>query len=146
MQSLWENREISGYPALCYWRNKMEKTKIRRTLFGLALCLALLLAACASQRMPPDAEQALLDYWASLPSSSQIENTITRSWRGDTSTAELQPGMEVWCVDAGMSTDNPETDGQTLRWIVVRTGEDAPWTATLLAAMSSTWPYEACGE
>lgn len=122
---------------------KFETTHTTALAFILSL---LMLASCSPQELPPGAEQALLDYWASMPSSGEVENEITRAWEGDTSAAELPPGTEVWCVDAEVSAADPVVDGETLRWIVVRTGEDAPWTASLLMAMSSTWPYEACGE
>jgi len=116
-------------------------------LFSALFITGQLLAACSPGRdLPAAAEQALQDYWQSLPSSGEVTNEITRAWQGDASAAELLPGTEVWCVDAVMSAPDPEADGQTMRWLVVRTGENSPWTATLLAAMSSTWPYEACGE
>ena len=79
-------------------------------------CIFLLLTACANQaNLPADAEKALLEYWQSLPSSTEITNEIVRTWMGDTSTAELSEGTEVWCVDARMSAPDPAIDGETLR-------------------------------
>ena len=113
----------------------------------VAAGFALLLFACSPRaELPTEAENALRDYWQSLPSSPEVTNEITRAWPGDLQAADLPAGTEVWCVEAQISAPDPDVDGQSMLWLVVKTGEGAPWTASLLAAMSSTWPYEACGE
>ena len=60
--------------------------------------------------------------------------------------AGLTPALEVWCVEAEMSSANDTSvEAERLIWIVIRENENASWTAALLATMSSTWPYKACG-
>jgi ribosomal protein L15E len=49
--------------------------------------------------------------------------------------------MEIWCVEVKhLAVSN---DARII-WIVVRQNKESEWKAVMLAAMSATWPYEAC--
>lgn len=112
-----------------------------------AAAFSLVLCACAgSPGFPHEAEAALRSYWESLPTDSSLTHKIIRAWPGDMTGERVPDGTEAWCVEAEISSPDPEIDGEPLVWLVVRTGSGAPWTAVLLAAMSSTWAYEACDQ
>ena len=119
-------------------------------LFIVFLALCINLVSCSpSPNLPESAREALVAHWQSLPSTAGIEHHIVRAWPGDTSAAELTPStpaMEVWCVEAEMSSaEDISVEGERLIWIIIRENKNAPWTAALLATMSSIWPYQACG-
>jgi hypothetical protein len=103
-----------------------------------------------SPQLPEGARDALVAYWESLPSHPGVENRILRAWPGEAPTEDLTSGiplMEVWCVEAEISSaDDPSVDGELLVWIVTRENQGGRWSAALLASLSSTWPYQACGE
>jgi hypothetical protein len=118
---------------------------------SLAMLLAALVVvpACASATtLPDDARDALEAYWDSLPADPGIEHRIIRSWSGG---VVDEPGpapadLEVWCVEAEISSPgDPEVDGSRMEWIVTRRAGERTWSAALLASLSSTWPYQACG-
>jgi hypothetical protein len=94
--------------------------RLPKILLGLALLsVSLLLTSCTPPKLPEDAQEALLAYWAEL---------------------------EIWCVETRISApSDPTVDGEKMIWIVIRENQEAPWKAALLATMSSLWPYEACG-
>ncbi len=113
----------------------------------VAIFLSIFLASCSSSSsLPLDAERALEAYWQSLPSYPNITHQTLQAWPGVAS-ADMMPDMEVWCVETEIiAAEDVELIGETLIWIVIRDNEDADWTATMLATMSSLWPYEACGK
>ena len=122
------------------------------TRFGLVILLATALgvSSCASATsLPEGARDALVGYWRSLPADPGVEHRITRAWLGEVDPdgpTSGAPTMEVWCVEAEMSSESdPSVDGSRLVWIVVRQTPDATWSAALLASLSSLWPYQACG-
>ena len=107
-------------------------------------------AACSSPaQLPADARRALMAYWESLDSAG-VGHQIIRAWPGEFGAQELAPGAaptEIWCVEAAMSAPaDPSVDGEVLVWIVTRENGRAPWSAAMLASLSATWPYEACGQ
>ena len=54
--------------------------------------------------------------------------------------------MEIWCVETEIITaDDTSIIGEPVTWIVTRNDEKSNWQSAMLATMSSTWPYEACG-
>lgn len=114
------------------------------------MAASLFITSCESPpKLPEDAKETLLDYWASLPSPTGFEHHIIQAWQGETGTENeitLSPDMETWCVETSVSAPNdPSVDGEKLIWIIVRKNQESRWTAALLATMSSIWPYEACG-
>jgi hypothetical protein len=72
------------------------------------------------------------------------EFVINRAWLGVRHQSEPGLSMEIWCV----KVDHSPTDesGLGLIWIVTREDEQSEWKAAMLATMSASWPYEACGE
>ena len=114
------------------------------------LVASLVLTSCEPpQKLPQDAREALSDYWASLPSTTEFEHHIVQVWQG-TAVSEnvitLPPEREIWCVETSVSAPyDPSLDGEKLIWIIIRENQEARWNAALLATMSSIWPYEACG-
>lgn len=123
-----------------------------RALFlAVSLCALAALSSCSVFRTAPDdARAALLDYWDSLPSDPGVEHRINRVWAGDVTAHDPElgaPPIEVWCVEAEMSSpDDPTLDDVPAIWFVTRQAGEGRWSVSLLAAMSSTWPYEACEE
>ena len=116
-------------------------------LFLLAafLTVSVNLFSCSpTPQLPESAEEALLAYWQSLPSSQEVAHRIVRVWPGIPSPEKLTPA-EVWCVETEISAQDPAVDGEPLIWIIMRENENEVWSAALLATMSSIWPYEACG-
>lgn len=127
-----------------------KKISHRIVGFTLALAVILNLSSCtATPEIPEDAKDALQAYWQSLPNPA-VEHRMKRAWSGTVSGEESPapaPTMEVWCVEAEiLSKDDPSINGELLVWIVMRENKDSPWSAAMLATMSSTWPYEACGK
>ena len=116
---------------------------------SLFLSVSLLLASCTPPKLPADAKEALLAYWASLSSPPGFEHHFIHAWQGITPTQDtitLAPEMETWCVETRISAPNdPTVDGEKLIWIIIRENQEARWNVALLATMSSLWPYEACG-
>ena len=111
--------------------------------------LSTLLPSCSpTDTLPGDARDALLSYWGSIPSSSKIEHQIVRSWPGDTTGDEFsdsEASLEVWCVESEIvSAEDQDLRGELITWIIFREDENAGWSANFLAAMSASWPYEAC--
>jgi hypothetical protein len=128
----------------------LMKVSIRMLLFAVVVSASQVLASCSSSpQLPEGARDALMAYWESLPSYPGVENRIIRAWPGEAPAEGSTPGdpsIEVWCVEAEMSsTDDPSVDGD-LVWIVTRQKDETRWSAALLATMSSLWPYQACGE
>ncbi len=136
---------------------------------ALVLAVVLVVAACttdqpnsdASSTLPPvatsdepsasqfpdSARTALLAYWDSLPTDPDVEHRIIEAWLGQPPDEEPSVGtspIAIWCVEAEISSDEPDVDGSRMVWIVTRRGEESNWSAALLASLSSTWPYEAC--
>jgi hypothetical protein len=111
--------------------------------------LSIFLSSCSQVPQLPEGAQETLDaYWQSLPSAPGIRHHIIRAWSGATSSEELTSrvtSMEIWCVEAEItSSEDLDLDGERLIWIVFRENEKANWSASMLATMSSTWPYEVC--
>lgn len=97
--------------------------------------------------LPEDARDALVAYWESLPSAPDIDHRVTDAWQGEPPADGADPGatpIEVWCVEAEISSDDADIDGTRTVWIVTRRDRETTWSAALLASLSSTWPYEAC--
>lgn len=126
------------------------KLSTRTLLVAVVVLASLGVSACSrSSQLPADARDALSAYWGSLPSDPGVDHRIVRAWRGVTPAAEpapVAPIVEVWCVEAEISAEDPAVDGNLAVWIVTRQNQETPWTAALLASLSSIWPYEACGE
>ncbi len=124
---------------------RITNNPIMWTRIFVILCACLALAGCSSRaELPDDARRALVAHWESLPAETEIEYTIVRAWQGRSREA---PDREIWCVDTEIdSPDNPDIHGETLIWILFRFPVENSWSAALLATMSSTWPYEACGQ
>ena len=127
---------------------RVVKTSVR-VLMSALLCASLGFAACStSPQLPEGARDALVAYWVSLPSYPSLENRIVRAWPGaatEDPASGLSP-MEVWCVEAEIfSAVDPSVDGELLVWIITRENQGARWSASLLASLSSIWPYRACG-
>ena len=126
------------------------KPSTRMLLVAVGVLVGLGLSSCSrSSQLPEGARAALIAYWESLPSDPGVENRIIRAWPGVTPAADstpVDPIAEVWCVEAEISSEDPAVDGNLLVWIVTRGDREAPWSAALLMSLSSTWPYEACGE
>ena len=126
------------------------KKSLNSAAFSIVIFVSIFLATCSSPtRLPSGAEKALRAYWQSLPSYPTTSYRIVQVWQGDvraeTGTPRT-PNMQVWCVDAEITAaEDVSIIGETVTWIVIRDDEKADWTAAMLAAMSSTWPYEACG-
>lgn len=116
---------------------------IKGFLLVAILTLSVFMSSCAREsQVPKEVRETLFSLWESLPSSSTIEHRIVRAWEGDPQIAET----EIWCVEAEViSSEDTDLIGEQMIWIVVRDYEDTSWSASLLAAMSSIWPYEACG-
>ncbi len=54
--------------------------------------------------------------------------------------------MEIWCVEVESVSPSELDPGVTaMIWFVTRVDSQSEWGAAPLMAMSSTWPYEACG-
>ena len=97
--------------------------------------------------LPEGARDALVAYWESLPSAPDLAHRVTDAWQGEPPTDEADPGatpIEVWCVEAEITSDDAATDGTRTVWIVTRRDRANSWSAALLASLSATWPYEAC--
>lgn len=122
---------------------------IKTGVIVMVCTLSVFLASCfQNNQLPKDAQAALVAYWQSLPSESRVNHQIVRAWRGTTSSEEFASGTvptQIWCVETQIiSSADSSTIGERLTWIVFWEKETAKWSATLLAVMSSTWPYEAC--
>jgi hypothetical protein len=127
------------------------KKSINSTLSLVAIFVSIFLTSCSSPtRLPPDVEKALNAYWQSLPSYPSITYQILQVWPSAAPAETITPwapSMEVWCVETEITVaEDVSLVGETVTWIVIRDDEDADWIAAMLATMSSTWPYEACGE
>jgi hypothetical protein len=130
--------------------HRLVKAPARVVMVAVLVCASLGFSSCSrSPQLPEGARDALMAYWQSLPSHPDVENRIIRAWPGEAN-EDLTSGaplMEVWCVEAEISSEaDPSVDGELLVWIVIRENEEARWSAALLASLSSTWPYQACGE
>ncbi len=130
--------------------DRLVKASARVLLIAVVVCASLVFVACStSPQLPEGARDALMAYWESLPSYPLVENRISRAWPGEATEDPTSgaPLMEVWCVEAEISSaDDPSVDGELLVWIVTREKQEARWSAALLASLSSTWPYQACGQ
>lgn len=96
-------------------------------------------------QLPEDAQEALYSYWQSLPSSPRLQYHITRVWQGTRPADPYYAPEETWCVETKISaSEDLKLVGERLTWIVFRENETTDWSAYMLMAMSSMWPYEAC--
>ena len=125
----------------------MKKTVV----FLFIVILAIFISSCTQPaQLPTDARGALEAYWQSLPSDPNLTHQIIQAWPGDVSEETTTPGalnMEVWCVETEITAAaDISIVGDTITWIIIRNEERASWDVAMLATMSSTWPYEACGE
>lgn len=112
-----------------------------RRATAIILLVSIAVGACAATAFPDDARQALESYWDSLPSASELELTLVRSWEGEPTSIGPE---EVWCVEAEATSDG-DVDGFVEKWIVIKSAGETEWSVAMLATMSSLWPYEACG-
>jgi len=131
--------------------SRLMMVSTRMLLMAILISASHGLSSCSRPpQLPEGARDALIAYWESLPSHPGVEHRIIGAWPGEAPAEDLTLGvplMEVWCVDAEISsTDDPSVDGNVLEWIVIRENEEPRWSAALLASMSSIWPYQACGE
>ena len=139
---IWLQDRMMGYKGIFRGSTKL-------VLIVMICSSSVFLSSCFQiNQLPQDARAALDAYWQSLPSASKVNHQIVRAWRGDTSSEEFTPGTaptQIWCVETQItSAEDLTTVGERLTWIVFRENKTANWSAYLLAAMSSTWPYEAC--
>ena len=123
----------------------------KSVVFFLVIFSVIFLSSCSQPaQLPADAREALDAYWQSLPSDPNLTHQILQAWQGSTpeeTTAPQVPIMEVWCVETEITAaKNDSIIGASVTWIVIRNDENADWSAAMLATMSSTWPYEACGK
>ena len=131
--------------------DRLMKVSTRMLLLAVLVSASHGLSSCSRPpQLPEGARDALIAYWASLPSHPGVEHRIIRAWPGEAPADDLTLGpplMETWCVEAEISSpEDPSVDGAPLVWIVTRENEETRWSAALLASMSSIWPYQACGE
>ena len=120
-------------------------------VFLFVIFLAIFISSCTQPaQLPTDARGALEAYWQSLPSDPNLTHQIIQAWPGNIPEETTAPGvsiMEVWCVETGIiAATDASIIGETITWIMFRNDEKADWNVAMLATMSSTWPYEACGE
>ena len=112
----------------------------------LLFCVCLLASCSAATRLPGGAEAALVQYWRNLPAGGH-NFQIVRAWPG-LFPVEGYPGdgprLEVWCVET-LSEPEPAAEEPAMIWVVTRQAGESEWNAGLLMAMSSIWPYQACG-
>ncbi len=130
----------------------------------LAVCAFLLMAgtlfsACSGpDDLPRQARKALEETIRSLPgvaASDRIPSglstkiNILRAWpavKPAEETTPWEPDMQTWCVEVSVPEGLSYTPGSDkMIWIITRPDSETDWGAALLMAMSSSWPYEACG-
>lgn len=130
--------------------DRLMKVSTRVLLLAVLVSASQGLSSCSRPQLPESARDALFAYWESLPSHPGVEHRLIRAWPGEAPAEDSTAGvplMEIWCVEAEISsTDDPSVNGDLLVWIVTRENEETRWSAALLASMSSTWPYQACGQ
>jgi len=103
----------------------------------------IVLAACSPQLdLPQSARKALEERLLALP-GGDTEFVIGQAWPGVRPQDDPSSSTEIWCVEVDHSPTN-ETDPELI-WIVTRPNQQTEWNAAMLATMSSSWPYEACG-
>ena len=136
-------------------KQRIPKEKMKKTVNFVSLLFVILvgifLSSCSSQtQLPADANRALEAYWQSLPSDPTLTYQILQVWPSVNPAETITPwapNMEVWCVETEITAaKNASIIGASVTWIVIRNDENADWSAAMLATMSSTWPYEACGK
>ena len=123
----------------------------KSVVFLLVIFSVIFLSSCSQPaQLPAGARDALEAYWRSLPSDPNLTHQILQAWQGSTpeeTTAPQVPIMEVWCVETEITAaTDTSIVGDTITWIIIRNEERADWGVAMLATMSSTWPYEACGK
>lgn len=126
----------------------MKKSAGTALVSAFFIISSILFSCTPSLQLPGPAQDALRAYWQSLPASSDLSHRIIRAWPGSVSPGDsnsVTTVKEIWCVEAEVSAHDPLIDGERMIWIVIRENDDVNWSAALLATMSSTWPYEACG-
>jgi len=128
----------------------MEKS-VNSAVSLFVIFAGIFLSSCSSPtRLPTDANRALEAYWQSLPSDPSLTYQILQVWPGVVPAKTMPPGaqnMEIWCVETEITVAKDSSIiGETVIWIVIRNDIGADWNVAMLAAMSSTWPYEACGK
>lgn len=118
---------------------------MKKVLISLFLVL---LAACTTPNpLPLDAQAALSAYWDAIPTGDH-DLKIVRAWQGEypvEAAPEDAPTMEIWCVETAATDTGGLGISENLVWFVTRPAGEGPWSAGLLMAMSSIWPYQACG-
>jgi len=123
------------------------------TLPLFVIFAGILLSSCSTQtRLPTDVKKALETYWQSLPSDPTLTYHILQVWPGVVPAETITPwapdsDMEIWCVETEIiAAKDVSIIGETMIWFAIRNDEKADWNVAMLATMSSTWPYEACGK
>ena len=117
-----------------------EESGRAERILTIATFAAVLSACTGGGGLPSGARQALENHLDSLPGSN--DHRITRAWQGVSPARESGIAQEIWCVEVELSTKTASDVGVV--WIVMRLPDQTEWQVTLLAAMSSLWPYEAC--
>ena len=117
----------------------------------LVIFASIFLSSCSSSpRLPMDANRALEAYWQSLPSEPTLTYQIIQVWQGTVPPETIipsTPNMEVWCVETEITAATEASIiGENVTWILMRNDASEDWNAVMLATMSSSWPYEACGK
>jgi hypothetical protein len=133
--------------------SRLEKmTQSAQGIKYLVACIVLsivLISCSAESQLPQGARDALNEHWQTLPTVNSSEYRIVRAWPGEMSSENLTPwapSTEIWCVEVELSIDQAGSEEpEKMIWIVTRQDEESTWYAALLMAMSSIWPYQACG-
>ena len=127
------------------------KRYLKSAVFLFTLFITIILSSCSRPtQLPTDARRALEAYWQSLPSDPNLTYQIIQAWPGNvpdkTKTPEA-PTTDIWCVETEITA---ATDVSIIcapiTWIIIWNDKKVDWDVAMLAMMSSTWPYEACGE
>lgn len=128
-------------------------------LFALALTSSI--SACrpsGNDALPASVREAALDQALTfytvqalrLGAHDEVPGIrIVRAWKGKKASAPSagtgEP--EAWCLElsvVGMRGGAPTEETEV--WIVAKNPGQTEWGAGLVAAMSSLWPHEACGQ
>lgn len=126
----------------------------RLLLLLLLLAISALLSSCSgTAELPREARHVLearlqaIAEIASDQSGARRTFRIVRAWPGiipPASELELPAAIEVWCVEVE-ERPAPAGESGSFTWFISRSNPTAQWEVIPLMAMSSIWPFQACG-